>query len=112
MCEKKPYTPLSNVAEGQQRVGWKMAKSICPANLWDHCLELESNIRLHTALDKYELQGQVPKTIVSGQTADLSLFIELPFYTWVKFWDNLAKYPEPKEQLGHWLGPAIDIGLQ
>ena len=87
-----------------------MAKSSCLAKLWDHSLELEAYIRLHTARDKYELQGQVPETIMSGQTTDISPFIELPFYAWVKFWDNLAKYPEPKEQLSHWLGCAIDIG--
>ena len=27
-----------------------------------------------------------------------------------KVWNNLAKHPEPKKQLGRWLGPAIDIG--
>ena len=88
----------------------KMAKSSCPAKLWDHCLELEAYIRSRTALDKYELQGQVPEMIMSGQTPDISPFIEHPFSTWVKFWDNLAKYPEPKEQLSCWLGPAINIG--
>ena len=108
-------TPWSNAAEGTIRglkcgAGWNMAKSLCPAKLWDHCLELEAYIWLHTAQDKYELQDQVPETVMSGQTADISQFVELPFYTWVKFWDNLAKYPEPKEQLGRWLGPAIDIG--
>ena len=87
-----------------------MAKSSCPAKLWDHCLELEAYIMLHTALGKYELQGQLPKTIVSGQTTDISPFVELPFYAWVKFWDNLAQYPEHKEQLGCRLGPAINIG--
>ena len=87
-----------------------MAKSSCLAKLWDHCLELEAYIRSHTALDKYEHQGQVPEMIVLGQAADISPFVEHPFYAWVKFWDNLAKYPEPKEQLSRWLGPAINIG--
>ena len=117
MCanQTKPYTPWFNAAEGtiwelKHRAGGKMAKLSSPAKLWDHCLELEAYIRSHTALDKYKLQGQVPQTIVLGQTMDISPFIEHPFYAWVKFWDNLAKYPEPKEQLGRWLGPAIDIG--
>ena len=69
--QTEPYTPWSNVAEGtiqelKCRAGQKMAKSSCLAKLWDHCLELEAYIRLHTALGKYELQGQLPKTIVSG----------------------------------------------
>ena len=60
--QTEPHTPWSNVAEGtiwelKHRAGWKMAKSSCPAKLWDHCLELEAHIRFHTALDKYELQG-------------------------------------------------------
>ena len=113
--QTKPYTPWSNVEDGpiwklKCRTGWKMAKSSCPAKLWDQYLELEAYIRSHSALDKYKLQGQVPETIMSGQTADISPFIEHPFYAWVKFLDDLAKYPEPKEQLGRWLGHAIDIG--
>ena len=113
--QTEPYTLWSNAAEGTIQelkcgAGQKMAKSSCPPKLWDHCLELEAYIRSYTALDKYELQGQVPETIMSGQTADISPFVELPFYAWVKFWDSLAKYPEPKEQVGRWLGPAINIG--
>ena len=66
MCMKqtKPYTPWSNVAEGtiwelKCGAGQEMAKYSCPSKLWDRCLELEACIRSHTALDKYELQGQV-----------------------------------------------------
>ena len=60
--QTEPYTPWSNVAEGTIRelkcgAGCKMAKLSCPAKPWDHCLELEACIRLHTALDKYKLQG-------------------------------------------------------
>ena len=113
--QTEPHTLWSNVAEGTIRelkhgAGQEMAKSSCPAKLWNHCLKLEAYIRSHTPLDKYELQGQVPETIMLGQTIDISLFVELPFYVWVKFWDNLARYPEPKEQLSCWLGPAINIG--
>ena len=68
------------------------------------------SIRSHTALNNYELQGQVLETIVSVQTTDISPFVELLYYAWVKFCDNLAKYSELKEQLEQWLGPAVDIG--
>ena len=50
-------------------------RSISPAKLWDHCVEIEALIRSHTALDIYELQGQVPETLLSGKTADISPFI-------------------------------------
>ena len=112
--QTKPYPPWSKAAEGtiqelECRSGWRMAKLSCPAMLWDNCLELEAYIILLSALDIYELQGQVPKTIQLAQTVDISPFIEHPFNAWVEFWDNLAKYPEPNEQLSRWLGLAIDI---
>jgi len=37
-------------------------------------------LRSHTALESYELNNQVPETIVSGQTADISPFAEHAWY--------------------------------
>ena len=48
--------------------------------------------------------------ITSGLTTNILQFVELPYYACVKSWDNLTTFPEPKEQSGRWLGPAVDIG--
>ena len=87
-----------------------MAQKNSPKKLWDHCIELESYIRSNTASNSFEVQGQVPETIVSGQMSDISPFVELGWYDWVKWYDTNSSYPEPKECLGRWLGPSIDIG--
>ena len=87
-----------------------MTKARSPRNLWDHCLELKGFIRSHTALDQYELEGQVPETIVSGQTADISQFAEFGWYDWIVWWDTSSGFPEAKELLAWWLGPAADVG--
>ena len=113
--QTEPYTPWSNATEATIRevkrgAGRKMTKTQTPSKLWDHCLELEGYIRSHTAINSFELQGQVPETVLSGQTADISPFVELPWYGWVYYWDSKAQYPESKEKLGRWLGPSIDIG--
>ena len=113
--QTEPYTPWSNTAEAAIRevkrgAGHKMAKTQTPSKLWDHCLELEGYIRSHTAINSFELQGQVPEMVLSGQTADISPFVELPWYGWVYYWDSKAQYPESKEKLGRWLGRSIDIG--
>jgi hypothetical protein len=113
--QTEPYSPWQNAAEGAIRevkrgAGRKMARAKSPATLWDHCLELEGYIRSHTALDSYELQGQVPETIISGQTADISPFVQHGWFDWVKWYDSQASYPEPRERLGRWLGPSLDIG--
>ena len=42
----------------------------------------------------------MPEMIVSGQTADISPFIEFSWYDWIKYYDNQAKYPKDKEVLG------------
>ena len=113
--QTEPRSPWQNAAEGAIRevkkgAGRKAAKAHSPAKLWDHCLELEAMVRSHTSLDHHELQGQVPETLVSGQTADISPIAEHGWYDWVKFYDQVAQFPEPKEVYGRWLGPAPDVG--
>jgi hypothetical protein len=112
---KEPYTPWSNAAEGTIRelkrgTGRKMAKSKAPKRLWDDCLELEALVRSNTAHDIFELKGEVPETIVSGETSDISQFCEFYWYQWVKFRDTSVSFPGDKEVLGRYLGPSIDIG--
>jgi hypothetical protein len=47
--------------------------------------------------DLFELQGQVPKTIVPGQTADISLLIEYAWFDWIIYYDWVASFSDPKE---------------
>ena len=113
--QTEPHSPWQNAAEGMIRKvkrgsGRKMLKKKVPAKLWDHAVEYEGLVRSHTALDSYELDGQVPETIVLGQTADISPIVEHGFYDWVKWYNSEAQFPEPKEVYGRWLGPAPDIG--
>ena len=113
--QTEPYSPWQNAAEGAIRelkrgAGRKMMSPKAPQKLWDHCLELEAYIRSHTALDLYELQGQVPETILSGQTADISPFVECKWYEFVRWYDIKAQFPQPREKYGRWLGPSLDIG--
>jgi hypothetical protein len=54
--------------------------------------------------------GQVPETIMTGTTADISHIAEFGWYNWVMYRDNILSYPDDKLILGHYLGPATDIG--
>jgi hypothetical protein len=54
--------------------------------------------------------GQVPKTIMTGNTADISHIAEFGWYNWVMFCDNELSYPDDKLVLGRYLGSAIDTG--
>ena len=113
--QTEPYTPWSNAAEGVIRelkkgVARKMIETKAPKRLWDDCLELEAYIRSHTAHDIYGLEGEVPQTLVSGETPDISEFAEFRWYEWVKYRDTSISFPEYKMLLGRYLGPSFDIG--
>jgi hypothetical protein len=88
-----------------------MIKTGSPKCLWDQCLELEAYVRSCTSNDIYMTAGQVPETIMSGNTADISHIAEFGWYDWVMFRDNEPFYPDDKLILGHYLEPAIDTGL-
>ena len=98
------------IRELKHGFGRKMMRGLSTAKLWDHCIELEALIRTHTALDIYDLQGQVPETLLSGQTTDKSPFIEHEWYNFVKWSDHGSSFPETTEVHGRWLGPSMDIG--
>ena len=87
-----------------------MVRSAAPKRLWDDCLEREAYIRSLTAHDIYRLDGQVPETVVSGETADISPFALFKWYKWVMFRDTSVTCPGDSMVLGRDLGPAIDIG--
>ncbi len=87
-----------------------MIKTESPKCLSDHCLELEAYIRSCTSNDIYMTAGQVPETIMTGNTADISHIAEFGWYDWVMFRDNEPSFPNDKLILGRYLGPAIDTG--
>ena len=87
-----------------------MVQSKAPKRFWDDCLEREAYVRSLTAHDIYKLNGQVPETIVSGETADISPLVQFGWYEWVMFRDTSVTYPDEAMVLGRDLGPAIDIG--
>jgi hypothetical protein len=115
--ETKPYSPWSNAAEGAIRelkkgVARNMLQTMAPKCLWDNCAKLEAIIRSHTSHNICKLDGQVPETLVTGSTANISEIAEFKWYQWVYFCDSttVGFFPDDKEILGRYLGPSTDIG--
>ena len=86
----------------------KIISTGSPKVLWDHCIKLIALIWSHTAHTVYELQGEVPETIMTGQMVDISNICEYDWYEWVMFPDNTTSFPDDKLTLGRYLGPATD----
>ena len=81
-------TPWANRADGAVRENKRAArraikKSDCPAKLWDYCAKLQAKSRCHTVHDIPTLNGQVPETVVTGNTADISELVEFGWYEWL-----------------------------
>jgi hypothetical protein len=113
--QTEPYSPWMNAAKSAIRelkrgVSWKMIRTRSPKVLWDHCIELEALIRSHSVNTIYAMNGQVPETIMTGTTADISHISEFGWYDWVMFQDNTPTFPEDNIVLGRYLGPATDMG--
>jgi hypothetical protein len=112
----EPYSPWQQAAEGCSRElkrgsSQKMIKTGSPKSLWDHSLELEAYFCSCTSNDIYMTAVQVPETIMTSNTADISHFAEFGWYDWVMFHDNDPYYLKNKLLLSCYLGPAIDTGL-
>lgn len=82
-----------------------------PPRLWDHCFEMCSLIRSHTAHPLFRNNGEVPQTIITGETADISCLAEFAFYDWVWFLDP-PDWTMENKHLGRYLGPSWDVGSQ
>ncbi len=109
-----PYSPFQNRAESEIRElkrlsGRWMVKMRSPKVLWDHCLELSSRVRSATQHNLYQLKGEVPETLMTGETTDISHLCEYSWYEWVMYNDDVG-FPEDKQKLGRYLGPT-DPGI-
>ncbi len=113
--QTEPYSPWQNAAEREIKElmkgsGCKMLAMGAPSCLLDDCLELEAYICSHSANNVYCLDGKVPETYMSGDTADISQFCELVWYDWIMYCQGTIDYPNEPLRLGKYLGPTINVG--
>jgi len=109
--ETEPYSPWSNRAEGTIRelkrtTRRAMLKTQSPKRLWDYCIELQAKIRSNTAHNIPTLGGQTPKTVMRGETADMSALCEYDWFEWLHYWDTESLYPEDTKVLVWYMGPS------
>ena len=111
----EPNTPQSDMAETaikelKNGVARKMFNSKSPKRLWDDCLEFEALIQSNTCNDRFINEGEVPETLITGETSDISPLAQHGWYEWVMFRDTSVSFPDSKMVLGRYLGPSIDVG--
>ena len=73
-------------------------------------IELESYIRSNATYSIYKLDGEVPQTIMSSKTSNISQLCEFQFFKLVMFWDETALYPNDHFRLDGYQSLNWDIG--
>jgi hypothetical protein len=70
-----------------------------PRRLWDFCVKWSSDVRNKTVNNRFSLEGRTPYEVVHGHTPDISSIATFNFYEPVWYYDQIAKYPQPKRKL-------------
>ena len=108
----EPHSPWQNKAESEigaikahrRRL---MDRKRVLEELWDYGLEYTADLRRFIA--RPELDYRTPYEVLTGDTPDISDYLNFEFYQWVKVYDPVA-FPSTREYLGRWLGPAHNVG--
>ncbi|MGH7974084.1 MAG: hypothetical protein ACREBR_01060, partial [bacterium] len=109
----EPYTPWQNKAEREIQESKKTHRRLMnsyqvPQQLWDYCVKFAAELRSKTVHP--HLNGRSPYEILTGDTPDISHLMHFDFYQAVTYLEQAVSFPEVKEKLGKWLGPAHNIG--
>ncbi|KAI2511667.1 Reverse transcriptase (RNA-dependent DNA polymerase) [Fragilaria crotonensis] len=108
----EPHRPNHNFAEGvirEIRKKWfrVMVRKNIPQRLWDYGLQWVCDIQNRTSNSSRGLDGRCPLERVTGETVDISEYLDFGFYDWVWYREN-AGLGETK--IGRWLGVSHRIG--
>ena len=108
----EPERPNQNPAEScirELRKKWYrvMFRSGCPKELWGYGLPHIAKIMQRTASYSGTLDGRTPLEDLTGETPDISEYLDFGFYDWVWYKEN-AGIGESK--LGKFIGISSNVG--
>ena len=107
-----PRRPNENPAESKIREVKKrwyriMTKKHVPPRLWDFCfIWICETSNLSVSSFKYA-KGRTPLEMITGETPDISEYLEFGFYDWVVYKQNAGL---GESLLGRWLGVSHKVG--
>jgi hypothetical protein len=86
-----------------------MSRTRTPKRLSDCCLVYVTELRNRLALPLYQLHGRTPYEVLTGNTPDISEFLEFEWYQPVWVYDTAA-FPERRRTIGRRIGVAHRVG--
>jgi hypothetical protein len=110
----EPYSPWQNQAElnireAKKKIHLLMSRTNTPKCLWDYCASYVADITCLTANDIYVLHGRTPHEMVTGNTPDITEYVEFSWYQPIIYYEDLL-FPDTKRKIARWLGVAHRVG--
>jgi hypothetical protein len=108
----EPHRPQQNRAESvirEVKKRWfrQMTKKRVPKRLWDYGIVWICEVMSLTANSNFALDGRTPLEQLTGETPDISEYLDFGFYDWVWYKDNAGV---GDNMFGRWLGVSHRIG--
>ena len=108
----EPNRPQQNRAESairEVKKRWfrQMTKKRVPKRLWDYGIVWVCETMSLTANSSFALEGRTPTEQVTGETPDISEYLDFGFYDWVWYKDNAGV---GDNMCGRWLGVSHRVG--
>ncbi len=86
-----------------------MSRTNIPHKLWDFCCLYATELRNRLARPLPQLHGCTPYEMISGNTPDISEFLEYEWYQPVWYYEPTA-FPDQERHLARWIGIAHRVG--
>ena len=107
-----PRRPNENPAEGSIREIKKrwyriMMKKKVPPRLWDYGIVWTCETANLTVSSSRYADGRTPLEIITGETPDISEYLDFGFYDWARYTTNAGL---GETSLGRWLGVSHKVG--
>jgi len=105
----EPHSPWQNKCENtigvlSKKVKARRARRRIPKCVWDFHIVWEAQIYSRTVHRNHNTSLEA----LTGDTVDISEWIEFEFYDLVLYWDDRDN--ETRQSIGRWLGPSHHIG--
>lgn len=86
-----------------------MTRRLVPKRLWDYGIRWVADVMQRSVNSVRALKGRTPIEEVTGETPDISEYLDFGFYDYVWYWENAGL---GERQLGRWLGASHRVGSQ
>jgi hypothetical protein len=97
------------IRESKKHVQCFMTRSASLLVLWDYCCQYTVELWNRISRPLPQLKGRMPCEVLTGNTPDISEFLEFTWYLPIWYYEPNV-FPEQNKQLARWLGVVLRVG--